>query len=397
MNQNPISVPPVWSNIGKHEVFPETTHDERARYNFLASLNKHLSGSVAPGNRVAYDTRVKPLFREEAGRDFDSRDEVHEAMLQDPYFQSWSALRRSTMEMRQQAGRSLTLRQAHTLAHKAEQLNAGKSTLVLNESVAVPNYLMAVDNHLMPGSYHTDYMENDVSAAANYDTGLFVTTAGMLGRYSDGGGKAIAQWVKTTYPDFNPKRILDIGCGMGHNVLPIARLFPDAEVVAIDTGAPMLRYGHARAMSLGISNVTFQQMDAADMAEFADESFDWIQTTMFLHETGGFAIHKIMAEIYRLLTPGGLTMHIEQPQYTPEMDYFEQFIRDWDAYYNNEPFWSKMHDLAPVDILTRAGFSAEGFMQIGVKAMNDLDNGTQKNEPEDYGRSPVWNVFGTWK
>ncbi len=397
MSPTPISVPPVWSNIGKHAVFPETTHDERARYNFLASLNKHLSGMVAPGNRIAYEQRVKPRFQAETGHAFTSRDDVHEAMLRDPYFQAWSALRRSTMEMRQQAGRSLTLRQAHTLAQKADQLNAGQPTLVLDQTVAVPNYLRAVDNHLMPGSYHTEFMEKDVSAAANYDTGLFVTTAGMLGRYSDGGGKAIAQWVKNTYPDFCPTRILDIGCGMGHNVLPIAQLFPDAQVLAIDTGVPMLRYGHARARSLGIDNVTFRQMDAADMKALADESFDWVQTTMFLHETGGKAIHKIMAEIYRVLKPGGLTMHIEQPQYTPEMDYFEQFIRDWDAYYNNEPFWSKMHDLAPADLLTQAGFNPDKFMQTGVKAMNDLDDGTRTNEPEDYGRSPVWNVFGTWK
>lgn len=390
------NLPPVWNRMAHHAMLPETSHDERARYNFLANLNKHLA-HVSQGNKKAFDMRVQPNFVEQTGRDFQTRDEVKDAMAKDPHYQAWSALRRCTMEMRQQAGRSMVIRQAEELKNKAEQLNAGKSTLELDPSCKPPPYLLAVDNHLMPGSYHTELIEGDVTAAANYDSGVFVTTAGLLGRYNDGGGKAITTWMKQTYPDFQPKRILDIGCGMGHNVLPIAKAFPDAEIIAIDTGAPMLRYGHARAMDLGITNVTFKQVEASQTG-FEDESFDWIQTTMFLHETGGKSIFNIMGEVYRMLKPGGITLHIEQPQYTDEMSLFEQFIRDWDAYYNSEPYWSKMHDIMPIDLMEKSGFKRDSFMQIGAKAENDLDDGRQKSdEPEDHGRSPIWNVFGAWK
>jgi ubiquinone/menaquinone biosynthesis C-methylase UbiE len=276
-------------------------------------------------------------------------------------------------------------------------LNQGKDTLKLNLDLEIPHYVQVVDHHCMPGSYYTELIEGDVTAAANYDSGLFVTTAGLLGRMNDGGGKAIAQWLKTEHPEFQPKRILDIGCGLGHNVLPLAQAYPNAEVIAIDVAAPMLRYGHARAQNLGVNNVTFIQMDGANTG-FADESFDWIQTTMFLHETSNKAIHQIVEEIYRLLKPGGLTLHIEQPQYTEEMELYEQFIRDWDAYYNNEPFWSKMHDIDVKDLLTQSGFKQDAFIQIGVKAVNDIAEGQQADKTvEDYGRSPVWNVFGAWK
>ena len=390
------NLPPVWNRMAHHAMLPETNHDERARYNFLANLNKHLA-HVSQGNKMAFEKRVEPNFKEEHGRDFETREEVKEAMKQDPHYQAWSALRRCTMEMRQQAGRSMVLRQAEELAEKAEKLNAGKETLQLDPSVSPPPYLLAVDNHLMPGSYHTEVIDGDVSAAANYDSGVFVTTAGLLGRYNDGGGKAISTWMKDTYPDFNPKRILDIGCGMGHNVLPIAMAYPDAEIIAIDTGAPMLRYAHARAQDLGIKNVTFKQAEASNTG-FKDESFDWIQTTMFLHETGGKSIYNIMGEIHRMLKPGGITLHIEQPQYTDEMSLFEQFIRDWDAYYNSEPYWSKMHDIMPIDLMEASGFDRKEYMQIGAKAENDLDDGRPKSdEPEDHGRSPIWNVFGAWK
>ena len=394
----PYQLPPVWTKLRKHAVFPDFDHDERARYNFLANLNRFVSTVIAPGNKLAFDGRVQPEFRKEHGRDFTDRHEMQEYMAKDPVYQSWAALRRCTMEMRQQNGRAVVLRQATELAVKVREQLQGADNLILKEGFKVPPYLLHVDNHLMPGSYHTEYFKGDVANAANYDSGLFVTSGGMLGSLTDGGGRAIAKWVKESWPDFKPSRILDIGCGLGHNTLPIALMYPDAQVIAIDAGAPMLRYGAARAKALGVGNVTFMQMDAEDMSTFADGSFDWVQTTMFLHETGGKAIHRIMKEIGRVLKPGGLTLHIEQPQYTPEMSLYEQFMRDWDAYYNAEPYWGHMHDLQPEDLMEEAGVPKSQFIQAGVKAVNDLDSRKEDGKvTEDYGRSPIWNVFGGWK
>lgn len=391
-------LPPVWTKLQQHAVFPEFNHDERARYNFLANLNRFISTVVAPGNKLAYDKRVAPAFQKENGRSFKDRFEVGEAMKKDPLYQMWAALRRSTMEMRQQNGRAVVLKQAASLAKKAAEQLKLNDNLILKENFPVPSYLTHVDNHLMPGSYHTEYFKGDVANAANYDSGLFVTSGGMLGSLTDGGGKAIAQWMKETYPDFKPKKILDVGCGLGHNTLPIAAMYPDAEVVAIDAGTPMLRYGAARATALGIKNVKFMQADAADMREFNDGEFDWVQTTMVLHETGGKSIHKIFKEIGRVTKQGGVNWHIEQPQYTPEMSMYEQFMRDWDAYYNAEPYWGHMHDLQPADLMKESGISTENFKQVGVKAINDLDKKKSDGKvTEDYGRSPIWNVFGGWK
>jgi ubiquinone/menaquinone biosynthesis C-methylase UbiE len=169
---------------------------------------------------------------------------------------------------------------------------------------------------------------------------LFVTSDGALGKLIDGEGKviAIASWVVSNTPNFKPKRILDIGFGLGHNTLPLAMAFPDAEIIWIYTGIPMLRYGHFRAAALGIKNVKFMQLNAED-TEF--ESFDWIQTTMFLHETSMKAMFKIGKEIFRMLKPNGPSLHIEQPQYSEKCLYLSNLLRDWDAFNNNEPFWGE--------------------------------------------------------
>ena len=80
------------------------------------------------------------------------------------------------------------------------------------------------------------------------------------------------------------------------------------------------------------------------------------------------------------------------------MSLYEQFIRDWDAFNNSEPYWSKMHDIDPKELMASCGFDPENYLHFGAKAINDLDDGKQKaDEPEDHGRSPIWNVFGAWK
>ena len=352
--------------VGRHGMFPDTRHDDVARINFLAQLNRHLAMNVAPFVRTAWERRVEPELRARTGRPAADRHEVRKALLSDPMFSTWSALRRLTMEQRQQAGRWIALREAEVLAARAGVLTADDPRLELDPALPIPRYVSAVDHHCMAGSYHTELFPGDVSPGANYDVGMFITTGGLLGRWSDGGGRAIVDWVQRERPDFKPRRILDIGSTLGHNVLPIAAAFPAAEIVAVDVGAPMLRYGLARAKALGVDNIRFVQADATDLSGFEDASFDWIQTTMFLHELSLPSLRAIFRETHRVLRPGGVVLHVEQPQYTAEMPLFEQAMRDWDAFYNNEPFWSTLHEIDLDAELVEAGFEREGLIHDRV-------------------------------
>lgn len=398
--KRPYDGPPDYRVVGRHGVFPETNHDEIARFNFLAQMNRHLAVNVMPGIGEAFEGRVKPAFEKKEARSFKDRHEVRKALVQDPMWQWWSAMRRATMENRQQAGRWVTIRQAEELNDKVRELTESDTRLVLKPDFKQPRSTDAIDHHCMPGSYHTELVPGDVTGAANYDIGIFATTGGMLGRFNDGGGVAVAQWVRKNMPDLKPRRILDIGCGLGHNVVPLAEAFPTAEIVAVDAGAPMLRYGLARAKTMGIDNITFLQGDVSDLSQFEDESFDWIQSTMFLHETSYKSMPKIFAETKRLLKPGGVVLHVEQPQYTADMSLFEQAMRDWDAFYNNEPFWTKMHEIDLDAWMEKAGFAPDAFIHGGVAAVVDPEvfpEAAKDTKQEDYGRKAAWHVIGARK
>jgi ubiquinone/menaquinone biosynthesis C-methylase UbiE len=393
------NVPPPYTAVARHPMFPSPTHDEAARFDFLTAFNRYLAATIGVGNKIAYERRVLPAFRAEHGRDPKDRFEIRDAMNRDSWHQFWSACKRNSMEMRQQNGRSIVLRQLDELDAKARQFNEGRPTLQLDPSVETPHYQSAVDIHCMPGSYHGEERPGDVSAGANYDCGIFATTGGGLGALSDGGGQALVQWIRKERPDWKPQRILDIGCTIGHNIVPIALAFPETEVIAIDTAAAVLRYGHARAQALGAKNLKFIQMNAEDLSRFPDGHFDWVQTTMFLHELSAKSLKKIISEAQRVLKPGGLLLHLEQPQYSADMPLYEQFIRDWDAFNNNEPFWSAMHEMDLKQVMVEAGLPLECQFVTGVQAVVDhtVFPKSSFGEGEDHGRAAAWHAYGAWK
>ena len=383
-----------WDRIQRHALLPVASHDEAARFGVIANLNAFLAQRVAPTVQSAFEGRGKQGFRVRHGKDPVDRHDVAEAMGRDPAYRAWSALRRNTMEMRQQAGRSLVLRQARELMERARALNAGTSRLRLDPELEAPRYVASIDAHLMPGGYLGEQFTGDVSNAASYDAGFFATVGGSGGPLNDAAGRALVAWLRAEHPQFEPRRIVDLGAGLGHNTLPLRAAFPDAEVIAIDVSAPMLRYGHARARSLGVDDVDFWQQDATRTSLVAS-SCDLVFSTMVLHETSQEALPRLFAEAKRLLRPAGLTIHLEQPPYRG-MPAFEQFMRDWDGRYNNEPFWTALHETSLPDLLARTGFAPDRIFESRCVAGRAAVPGATP-VAEDFGRAPDWYAVGAWQ
>jgi SAM-dependent methyltransferase len=95
--------------------------------------------------------------------------------------------------------------------------------------------------------------------------------------------------------------VLDLGSGDGTTALPAAKL--GANVLGVDIASNLVEAGNARARSLGLSNIRFQEGDAVDLHELADDSFDLVVSifgAMFAPKP--FDVAK---EMVRVTRPGG--------------------------------------------------------------------------------------------
>ena len=380
----------TFSGFGRHGVQPATDHDENARSDFMMELYRHLGHNMAPGRRDVYDARIKPAFVKEHGQAPKNRHEVRKAVKDDPYFQFWGHLRvYCNQALFYENGRTVD-RQLDDLIERAKPRQGAKGSLELDPDFEVPKYQAPLDMHWMPGSFFTELAEDDVAAGAMYDSGgLYVMTSGYLGPYGDGGAYSIVNYLRERFPDFTPTSVLDQGCAVGHNTLPFKGAWPDAEVTGIDIGAPVLRYAHARSEDMGY-DVSYSQQNA-EHTKFEDESFDFITSTMFLHETSHTAVHNIVREGYRLLKPGGLMLHVEQPPFRWFDDPFDQFVRDWDTHNNNEPFWGRMHDMDLEEVAAKGGFARENVLQEMAQLI-------RPTETDRYAKADgQWYIFAAWK
>ena len=342
---------------GPHAVLPETTHDEEAYLSFLGTLKTHLQSEILPGNQKVYKARVEPAFRKKHGRAPKTRQEIRPLMERESYYQWYSDLQFRLQWLSHQAVGDNIHRQLPELVENFRAVDGKKrklGSLTLDTGVKPPRYLSAVDIHYTPGNYFTDTTEDDVTAGAHFDRHFFLYVMGGLGEYNDRMGASGAAFIKNQYPGFKPLRILEMGCTTGNSLIPYLDTYPDAEVHGIDIGAPVLRYGHARAESLGKA-IHFSQQDA-EHTNFKDASFDLIVSHILLHETSRKAVHTIMRECHRLLRPGGIVAHLEAPVRTSEMEPYDAFIRDWSTHNNAEPFWGTLHDMDLLAPAVEAGF-----------------------------------------
>ena len=95
--------------------------------------------------------------------------------------------------------------------------------------------------------------------------------------------------------------VLDLGCGDGTTAVPEAQL--GAHVLGVDIADYLVAAGNARAQALGLSNLRFQEGDATDLHDLADEQFDLVVSifgAMFAPRP--FDVAK---EMVRVTKPGG--------------------------------------------------------------------------------------------
>lgn len=330
-----------------HAMLPKASHDELTEQLFVRDLKVWLADQVEPQARALAD-KLDP------GASSNARTETtYERLHEDAAFRDWASVRRASQELMWDAvGRSVARQRdaLETTAAAASQLGS----LTLDPNFVLPPYLAEGDVHLMPGGYHVE--DYGVGQGAVMDRGGAVYMLGKNGGFlNDGRGKTIVQHLFACYPDFQPNRILELGCGIGASLVPLAAAFPEAEVHGIDVGASMLRYALARARHLGVA-IDFAQGDA-ERTRYENASFDLVFSATLMHETSASAIGRVLAESRRLLRPGGVAIHLEVPQRYETMDLWGKIRGKIEADYNNEPAWAAAIGTDYAVAMRSAGFA----------------------------------------
>lgn len=349
----------------QHALYARGTREQQAKQDFVVGLRAFVLNDVANAMKQSYEQDVEPALARRGEPAPASGPAVHSAIKDQSLFRYYSSMRYNAQEMVWHNVIKPLAQATDTLNAKADEIRALENSvgglLMLDDTLEIPRNVSALDVHLAPGSYHRADADKPWMGGAIYDHGLNIFSFGMMGANLDDIGHSMAQYIRHQYPDFAPREILDLGCTVGHNSCAWKQTYPDSHVTGIDVAAACLEYGHLRALAQGVA-VDFKQMNAAEL-DMPDESMDVVFSSMFLHELSVKDIKRVMAEAYRVLKPGGLMLHMELPP-NDSLTPYDAFYLDWDAYYNNEPYYKKFRDQDFTALRLEAGFEQDKLIEF---------------------------------
>ncbi|MGY2736089.1 class I SAM-dependent methyltransferase [Sphingomonas sp. UYP23] len=284
-----------------HAMMLPASSGDAAREAFWGEVQTYLEAEIRRGFRARYDAVVEPALVAQLGRAPD-RHEIAEAMLDQDVNRAWYLARTLAQRRAFEASQAIVDGQCDELGARAAALGNGPARLELDPDLVFPSYVQG-EVHNMAGGYADTVAQDPIAAGAVYDRALSIHRIAAMGPLVDDVGHSIAARLREQFPDFRPQRILELGCTVGHTLLPFKQAYPDAEVIGIDVSAPCLRYGAARAAALGV-DATFSQRPA-EATGYPDGHFDLVFSRILLHETGDGVVPDVFAECHRLLRRAG--------------------------------------------------------------------------------------------
>ena len=348
------------------EINLHPTQDELSRQAFIVKFKQKVNLDLQKDIQTYVADNIAPQLESDLGEPLDDLNREHrkalkQRMADEHLFQAWETLTWIGQDMMWNVV-------DETLAHDLPRIDAAAAeilerkdkvgSLTLDPDFDLPPNIAQVEIHRQPGGFclERDGVDYDLLSGARMTGGGVVYGAGK-GRTSKPGYSAAHFLIGEAEKQFGklkPKRILDIGCGTGFNTATFARIFPDAEVYGIDVAAGLLRWGHARCESEGVP-IHLSQMSTANM-DFEDGSFDLVASTIWGHETTPQILSDSIAEIWRVLKPGGISFHMDVPNQPGYQGLVDQVLNDWQIRHNGEPFWMGWAEADLPGLMTAAGY-----------------------------------------
>jgi len=105
------------------------------------------------------------------------------------------------------------------------------------------------------------------------------------------------------FADFNPRTVLDFGCGVGRLVIPFARLVH--EVVGLDVSPTMLEQAQENCTAQGVTNVRLQLSDDL-LSAVASRKFDLVHSAIVFQHIPMDRGKLIFRRLLDCIAPGGM-------------------------------------------------------------------------------------------
>jgi ubiquinone/menaquinone biosynthesis C-methylase UbiE len=106
------------------------------------------------------------------------------------------------------------------------------------------------------------------------------------------------------------ERMLDVGCGTGSLAIAAVKVVgPGGRVVGVDPSPEMIGRAKSKAR-LKRARADFV-VTAGEALPFPDASFDVVTTSLVLHQLPREALHAMLAQVKRVLVPGGRFLAVD--------------------------------------------------------------------------------------
>jgi SAM-dependent methyltransferase len=231
----------------------------------------------------------------------------------------------------------------------------------VNPDLDGPAYCDDVEWHLMPGGWD------------GFDLSMLMFRSGVVPHiFSKGGYAAVDVGVdifaqRMTVLDQLPatreyKRIYECGSGGTPTLAMLRKKFPDAELVGADLSGAMQEAGHKMDKQMGI-NVHLKQEDCRATSE-PDNHYDAVVAYAVFHETPDDVCRDIMAEMHRILAPGGY-MLISDPGPFRALTPYQAVLYDWETENREEPYFGASIRRNLPQIMRDVGFATASEYGVG--------------------------------
>ncbi len=290
----------VRGRIGRLERLPTLNAD--SRNDFFTGVRNFRGDALLKASRSRFNQLVR-----EAGmnpRDELSVAQIFEIVGDDPLINLESRVRIDAQRLAHKNFKASFENELDTYLTELEAYdNSGPGSLELDPDLKVPDYTRH-EIHMQPGGYVGSPF---AGAIYHYGTNAFYEARGRM-NYQDESHAEMARQVPKP-ADGKVRRILDMGCGIAQMTVAMKEQHPQAEVWGVEVGAPMIRYGHMRAVDEGIEVHLAQRL--AEDSKFPDNHFDIVTAYLLHHEIPAAASQRVIEEAYRVLRPGGIYVPID--------------------------------------------------------------------------------------